>query len=334
MGFFAEFSGWLDGILATYITDQTHRIAALLTPAVVTLGVLYIMVWGVLQLTGQVEEPLMTGLKRIAVLALILGVGLGLWLYDAVIVDTFFREPGQLAAGIVGAYDPVGIVDQIMQTGSDAASLLWAKGGVLHGLSFTVAGWVVELAVLFTAVYAMFLLSLSKVALSVLLALGPLFIALLFFESTKRFVEAWLAQLANYAFVAVLTVLIAALMLTVLSTAAQAAVATGGGITIADSVRVVIAAALTLLVLRQVMPMAAALASGIALSSFGVVSSSVSRGLGALGQFARGALDKDTSRWDSLSRKGGYYAGRAARAAITAPRSMYRATRRNSIRGS
>lgn len=334
MGFFAEFSGWLDGILSTYITDNTHRIATLLTPAVVTLGVLYIMVWGVLQLTGKVEEPLMTGVKRIAVLALIFGVGLGLWLYDSVIVDTFYREPAQLAAGIIGAYDSVGIIDQIMQTGTNAAGLLWAKGGVLHGLSFTIAGWVVELVVVFTAVYAMFLLSLSRVALSVLLALGPLFIALLFFESTKRFVEAWFAQLANYAFVAVLTVLIAALMLTVLSTAAQAAVATGGGITIAEAVRVVIAAALTLLVLRQVMPMAAALASGVALSSFNTVSNAVTRSAGVLGQFARGAIGNDTSRWDSLSRKSGYYAGRAARGVLSVPRTVYRATRRNSIRGS
>lgn len=334
MGFFAEFSAWLDAILSTYITDNTQRIATLLEPAIVTLGVLYVMVWGVLQLTGKVEEPLLTGVKRIAVLALILGVGLGLWLYDAVIVDTFFREPAQLAAGIVGAYDPVGIVDRIMDAGDDTATLLWAKGGILHGLSFEIAGWAVELVVAATAVYAMFLLSLSRIALSVLLALGPLFIALLFFESTKRFVEAWMAQLANYAFVAVLTVLVAALMLTVVSTAAQDAVATGGGITISEAVRVCLAAALTLLVLLQVMPMAAALASGIALSSFGAVSTAATRGFGVLGQFARGTLDKETSRWDSMSRKSGFYAGRATRGVVLAPRAIYRGTRRNSIRGS
>jgi type IV secretion system protein VirB6 len=334
MGFFAEFSAWLDGILSTYITDNTQRIATLLEPAVVTLGVLYVMVWGVLQLTGKVEEPFLTGLKRIAVLVLIFGVGLGLWLYNAVIVDTFFREPGQLAAGIVGANSPVGIVDQIMMAGHDTATLLWAKGGIFHGLSFEVAGWAVELVVAAMAVYTMFLLSLSRIALSVLLALGPLFIALLFFESTKRFVEAWLAQLANYAFVAVLTVLIVALMLHVVSTAAQDAVATGGGITIAVAVRVCLAAALTLLVLLQVMPMAATLASGIALSSFNAVGNSVSRSLGVLGQFSRGTLDKETSRWDSMSRKSGFYAGHAARSALLIPRTIYRGARRNSIRGS
>ncbi len=334
MGFFAEFSVWLDGVLSNYITDNTQRIATLLEPAVVTLGVLYVMVWGVLQLSGKVEEPFLTGLKRIAVLALIFGVGLGLWLYNAVIVDTFFQEPAQLAAGIVGANSPVGIVDQIMMAAHDTATLLWAKGGILHGLSFEIAGWAVELVVAAMAVYTMFLLSLARIALSVLLALGPLFIALLFFESTKRFVEAWLAQLANYAFVAVLTVLVVALMLTVVSTAAQDAVATGGGITIALAVRVCLAAALTLLVLLQVMPMAAALASGIALSSFNAVGKTVGRGLGVLGQFSRGALDKETSRWDSVSRKSGFYATRATRGAFLLPRTIYRATRRNSIRGS
>ena len=74
----------------------------------------------------------------------------------------------------------------------------------------------------------MFLLALSKIALCILLALGPLFIAFLFFETTKRFFEAWIAQMANYAFVTILTVLVAALMMSLVTSAAQAAVAQGG----------------------------------------------------------------------------------------------------------
>jgi type IV secretion system protein VirB6 len=157
----------------------------------------------------------------------------------------------------------------------------------------------------------MFLLALSKIALSILLALGPLFVALLFFDTTNRFFESWIAQLANYAFITILTVMMAALMLTLVSSAAQQAAARGGGIEIADAVRVCMAAGLTFLVMRQVMPMAAGLASGLALSSFGVVSAMVAWGLGGAtrhtGQFARGALlDKDTARFDSLSRKAGF----------------------------
>src|SRR5579863_233825 len=334
MGFFATFSAWLNGILTGYIANNTARIATLLAPAVVTLATLYVMVWGYLQLTGRIEEPFIAGLKRIILLVVVLGGALDLWLYNQTIVDTFFNAPGQLAAGILGAYDPVGIFDQIVFAGGDAASLLIQKGGLFNGdFSYYIAGYAIYLIVGLTAVYAMFLLALSKIALSILLALGPLFIALLFFETTKRFFEAWIAQLANYAFVTILTVLVAALMLGIVSSAAQQAADEGGGIQIADAVRVCMAAGLTLLIMRQVMPMAAGLASGLALSSFGVVSAAVAWGLGRTarqsGQFLRGVVDSESTRWDPLSRKSGYYLKRGTGSGI---RRLTKVARPNSIR--
>jgi type IV secretion system protein VirB6 len=76
-------------------------------------------------------------------------------------------------------------------------------------------------------------------------------------------------------------------------------------------VRVCLAAGFTFLVMRQVLPMAGGLASGIALSTFGIVSASLhnvrQRALFSAGQFTRGALlDDATTRWDPLSRKLGY----------------------------
>jgi len=336
MGFFAEFSTWLNGILATYIATNTANIASLLAPTIVTLAVVYVMIWGYLQLMGQIEEPFLTGVRRIVTLVVILGAALDLWLYNDVIVDTFFNAPGQLAAGIVGTYNPVTVIDQIIFNGGDAASLLIQKGGVFHGdFSYYIAGYAVYALVGLTAIYTIFLLTLSRIALSVLLAVGPLFIALLFFESTKRFFEAWIAQMANYALITILTVLIAALMMTLLSTAAQQALSSGGGITIAQAVRVCMAAGLTFLIMRQVMPMAAGLASGLALSSFGVVSAALAWGLGRMsrgaGQFTRGALvDRETTRWDSLSRKSGHYARRAV---LAGARGLAGGWRDNAIRG-
>ena len=291
MGFFAEFNTWLNTLLATYIGNVTARVASTLEPAVVVFGVLYVMVWGYLHLTGQIEEPFVTGLKRIMLLSIVLGAALELWLYNTVIVDTFLNAPGQLAAGVIGAYDSVTVVDQIIFAGGDAASLLIQKGGVFEGdFSYYIAGFAVYLMVGLTAIYTIFLLALSRIALSVLLGLGPLFIALLLFETTKRFFESWIAQLANYAFVTILTVMVAALMMTLISTAATQAANAGGGISIAQAVRVCMAAGLTFLVMRQVMPMAAGLASGLALSTFGAVSAALSWGLGRASRpAARGA---------------------------------------------
>ena len=314
MGFFAEFSLWLNNLLATYIADKTAALANLLEPAIVTLGVFYVIVWGYLQLAGKIEETFLEGVRRLVTLALILGLSLQLWLFNEVIVDTFFSAPAVLVAGVIGAPDPIGIVDEILFDGDDAASLLLAKGGFFNdSFTFYVAGFAVYVIVGLTAVYAMFLLALSKIALSVLIALGPIFLALLFFESTKRFFEAWLAQLCNYAFLTILTVMVAAFMLQVISTAAEAAVAAGGAIEIAHALKVCLAAALTFLVMKQVPAMAQGLASGVALSSFGAVSSLVRYGLGAargagrrIQDFSRGAfIDTDRSRWDNLSRKAG-----------------------------
>lgn len=44
MGFFAEFNTWLNGILAQYIATNTAAIARILEPAIVTLGVFYVVV--------------------------------------------------------------------------------------------------------------------------------------------------------------------------------------------------------------------------------------------------------------------------------------------------
>src|ERR1044072_4981721 len=100
-------------------------------------------------------------------------------------------------------------------------------------------------------------------------------------------------------------------MLHVVSVGTEQARELGGGIGVAEAARVFMAAGLTFLVMRQVMPMAAGLASGLALSTFGLVSQGLSWAFGraarSTGQFARGAfLDRDTSRGDSLSRKTGY----------------------------
>ena len=114
MGFFAEFSAWLNTLLNTYIAEQTARVAAAIEPAFVILASVYVIAWGILQATGQIDEPLLEGIKRIARVVLIVGIGLRLWLYHALIVDTFFNAPNQLAALMIGAPDSVTIVDRII----------------------------------------------------------------------------------------------------------------------------------------------------------------------------------------------------------------------------
>jgi type IV secretion system protein VirB6 len=286
MGFFATFWSWLNGQLAAYIGTNTAKISAALEPAIVTFSVLYVMAWGYLHIAGRIEEPVLNGLKRIATIALILGISLNLWLYNTVIVDTFYRAPAELAAAVIGSADPVSTIDSIWESGGSVAGSLWTKAHLNFwgsGLGFMVAATVVWCLIGLLCVYAMFLIALSSIALAVLLALGPFFFAFLFFGATKRLFSAWLSQLATYSFITVITVMLSSLLLQVVKSYAAQTAARGNAIMTVDVLDMMLIAALVFLILRQVMPIAAGLAGGVALNSFDAVGRSARAAFGLSG---------------------------------------------------
>lgn len=319
MGFFAQFFSWLDGQLANYVSANTALVASAIEPAAVTLATVYVMIWGFLSLTGRIQEPIWEGVKRIFTIAIVLGVGLRLWTYNQIITDTFYKAPEQLASSVIGASSIVNVIDQVWLDGTAVAEQLLKKGSVLDSdFAFYAAGFLVYLLVGLTVVVTAFMMGLSKVAIAILLALGPIFIVMLFFDATRRFFEAWTAQLANYALIGVLTLFTAALLLNIVKAYASSAAASGAGITIAASARVCVASTLVFLVMRQVMPIASGLASGVALSTYGVVSGMLRWGLGGAKrttyEFTRGVIDgvrgEPGSRWDSFRRLAGNRVGR------------------------
>jgi type IV secretion system protein VirB6 len=287
VGFFQTFSTWLNGQLATYIGVTTAKVATALEPAVVTFGTVYVMVWGYLQLTGRVEQPFVVGLRRIITLVVVLGVSLHLWLYNQVIVDTFYQAPVELAAAVTGAQEPVAILDSIWDSGGAVADHLFQNGEISHAKANVGAyfeGLIVWVLVGLLCVYTMFLLSLSSISLSVLLALGPLFFLALLFEHTRRWFDGWIAQLTNYALISVLTVLVSTLLLQLVASYAKQTASLGPGIVTVDILDMLLVAVMVFLVMRQVMPIAAGIAGGTALSSFGTLSGFVR---GTVQQFAK-----------------------------------------------
>lgn len=281
MGFFETFWSWLNEQLVQYVGNNTARVSAAMEPAIVTLATLYVMIWGYLHLTGRIEEPFLTGLKRILTAGVVLGVSMKLWLYNAVIVDTFYNAPTQLAAAIIGANDPVKTVDSIWEQGGAVADFLFNLGPHfwVDGLSYFLAGILVWILMGLLCVYTMFLIALSHVALAVLLALGPFFIPMLFFESTKRLFDAWLAQLANYALITLLTILVAALLLQVVNSYAIQTASLGTKLKIVDAINMLLVSVLVFLFMRQVMPLASGLTSGVALNTMGTVSRAANWGI-------------------------------------------------------
>jgi type IV secretion system protein VirB6 len=84
--------------------------------------------------------------------------------------------------------------------------------------------------------------------------------------------------------------MIAGLLLQVVQSYASQTAARGAAILTVDALNMVLISVLVFLILRQVMPIASALAGGLALNSFGLVSRAVSTGLRKGGAIATPAV--------------------------------------------
>lgn len=117
--------------------------------------------------------------------------------------------------------------------------------------------------------YAAMLIILSKIAVAILLALGPIFLLLLIFTTARGLFEGWLRTLLNYAVVPVFVYTLLAFLLTLAEqplknleahSAPQDAVLTGVG-------PFMLIALISILLLMQIMNMAASVTGGLSLST-------------------------------------------------------------------
>jgi type IV secretion system protein VirB6 len=311
MGFFLNFWTYLQNNVLSTISTVTSDIAASLQPAAVTIATMYVMAWGYLHFRGQIEEPIMDGAIRIIRLAAIMGVALSLWEYNAVLVDFFVNSPAALSNAILGGNAAMNTVDTVWVKGGGVAESLMKQGGIVNGnIGFYLAGFAVYLFVGLICVWMAYLYCLSLVAVGLLLAIGPLLILGLMFETTKRFFESWMAQLSNYALIIILASVGAKILLNTLQLYADAAAAKGAGVQIAEGIQLCLASGFILLVMRQVPIMATSLGGGVALGTYNTLSRLLKGAGGGAGrtlyQFGRGIADgragEKPSRHQSITR--------------------------------
>jgi type IV secretion system protein VirB6 len=113
-------------------------------------------------------------------------------------------------------------------------------------------------------------MALSKVVLTAVVAIGPVFFIGLLFEATAGFFNSWLRQLANYFLVPVLVVMINLLVMKLFASAASGPAAMTSSAEVVEVFPFLAMGLVCLLALASVLSIAAGLAGGVSLSSFGM----------------------------------------------------------------
>lgn len=269
---YADIMTFVNAQADRFISSKTAAIAAAIEPAAVTLLSVYVMIWGFSHIRGLIQEPFMDFLTRMIKIVAIVAIGLSLWGYNEYIVDTFVKSPDSLASAIAGGQvNTQGLLDKIMLDAYNTGNAFFENAGVMNG---NFGGYIVAAAVwlagILVTAYSAVLIIMAKIFLTVLVALGPLFIVGLLFDSTSRYFESWIGQLSNYALLTPLVTGANVFVLEMFSDFAGQAAQLGGDVKIAEIVPLLITAAISMMVLNQIPSTAAGLGGGIAVSTMGV----------------------------------------------------------------
>lgn len=268
--------------LGTYVNDVATDVITAITPVATTMLLIYMALWGWSMVRGVISEPVTDGVSRILRLTVIGSIALSLGHYNAFLGDFLWNSPDALASVVTGgAASPLSsvqfldkLLSQMFDYGNAYYQAAWADSSFgipdLGKLAGAVLSWLAGIAV---TGYGAFLYALSKMALAIILAVGPIFVLLTIFEPTKRFFDAWIGQALNYVFMVMLTAAAVSLILAILngylgSAAAAAAMATTE---IAGIIPAIVFSLIGLLVLMQISPMASALGGGVAIGTLGAV---------------------------------------------------------------
>lgn len=199
----------VDGYLIGMVATTVSRVIEVSVPVVVAAGTLMFLFYGVSIMRGAINEPVLDFVGRATKIALVVSFATAGGLYQSVIMDIALSLPTDAVSAITSSDGST--LPQRLDEGLNTSSLLASKvkgdadwwsmfhilGNLALALVFTITGALVAGLGLITLLTV-------KVATGLLVALGPVFILCLIFESTKGFFDRWVHQLVNYMLLAVL----------------------------------------------------------------------------------------------------------------------------------
>ena len=196
---FSPAYGFIDGKLDQFLGAGAARVTAEVSGPLRLALVLYVLLYGVAIVRGAISEPVMDfavrSLKLAAIYILATSAAYGDWVTQPL----FHTLPAALAHAISGATggDAGTAFDQFFGRAAYLGQQAAGRASAFNWLPLVVSGAVFVIGALASAL-GFGIVMLAKVALALIVSLGPIFIGCALFESTRRYFFGWLSQAVNY----------------------------------------------------------------------------------------------------------------------------------------
>ncbi|MBA8862729.1 type IV secretion system protein VirB6 [Ochrobactrum anthropi] len=253
----------------SFIDSGVNGLSGYLTGPLTVATTIYIVLYGYLVLKGTIQEPLMDFVFKCMKITIIVMLATKAGEYNTYVKSLFFESlPNEIGAALNVSETGINGFDALIDKALAAASTLWANAGMGPGIVFdAIICIVIIIIATLVAVIGFIVGFYAKIALSLVLALGPVFIALALFNGTRRFTEGWIGQLANYTILQILSVAVGTLIVQSLLTMIDKASSLNEAMTaMVTFVSIALCAAY---IFYQLPMIASALAAGGAMLTFG-----------------------------------------------------------------
>lgn len=233
MGLFGYIGGQIDNWTQAYVTSVSAGVSQQLAPIAAAAFSLWLTVFGIKVVTGEIHAPVPNMVKRLLTIGIIYSLALGVGSYQQVIVPAVHGladglsasmsagATGGVPAGKASVFAQIDAADKatsrvVLELLTDTSKRgITSIGFILKDL---IAAVVLSLGQSFLLVVLSLEVMLARLALVLLLALGPAFILCAAYEPTAQYFSNWVSALVSYCLLQVLVIAILAVSLTIFQT--------------------------------------------------------------------------------------------------------------------